>query len=597
MPTPAVRILGDDPVKRLRGMPVRFLRFLLLPALVAAIVPAAASAAPRMFVGFQDDASFRWRPDRQKVLDRVSETHANVVKTAVYWYGVAPKKPANAANPFDKGYYLDDLDEFVRNAESRGLDVLLQIWGTPGWANGNAGHNKLPTRLSDLTTFAKALATRYSGRYPGYPQVRMYAIWNESNLEQFLAPQYDAAGKPVGPALYAKLYRAAYTGIKAGNKNALVAIGETSARGRDKSLYIGKAHGGLQETESPGKFAQLLAQQRPALKFDAWGQHPYPVSPTLPPTAKVAWPNVTLTQLPRFEQSIDQWFHRKNIPIWITEYGHQTRPGKAGVTNAQQAAYAKQALTMAANDPRVQMFIWFVFRDDPTDLWQSGLVTRSNVAKPALSVFTATAAPLDVRNPLMQVKPGARTVPIRVPALEFVNRVPIGSPVKINYEFRLGRYALEADQRISTKLGNDGYLSFKVPIITQPGRTYEIKFAAFDKYVDRIDRVVTIYAPAPVHKATVRVKGGARTVPVRLTLPELLASSKPGQKIGVTYTVTAGKGATGPQHKASVKLGARGLVSFPVRMVTKKHTTYHVAVTALDSQQTRVDSIVTVVAA
>jgi hypothetical protein len=578
-------------------MPVRFLRFLLLPALVAVILPAAASAAPRMFVGFQDDASFRWHPDRQKVLDRVAQTHANVVKTAVYWYGVAPNKPSNPANTFSKGYYLDDLDEFVRNAESRGLDVLLQIWGTPGWANGDAGHNRLPTRLSDLTTFAKALAARYSGRYPGYPEVRMYAIWNESNLEQFLAPQYDSAGNPVAPANYAKLYRAAYAGIKAGNPDALVAIGETSARGRDKSLYVGKPHGGLQETESPGKFAQLLSQQKPALKFDAWGQHPYPVSPTLPPTAKVAWPNVTLTQLPRFEQSLDQWFHRKNIPIWITEYGHQTRPRPAGVTNAQQAAYAKQALTMAANDPRVQMFIWFVFRDDPTDLWQSGLVSRSNVAKPSLAVFTAAAAPLDIRNPLMTVKPGARKVQIRVPALEFVNRVPIGSPVKINYEFRLGRYALQADQRITTKLAHGGYLNFSVPIITQPGRTYEVKFAAFDKYVDRIDRTVTIYAPAPVHKAIVRVKGGVRTVPVKLTLPELLASSKPGQKVAVTYTVAAGTAAPGPAHKATVTLGARGLVSFPARFVTKKGTTYDVAVTALDAQQTRVDSVVTVVAA
>ena len=52
----------------------------------------------------------------------------------------------------------------------------------------------------------------------------------------------------------AKLYRAAYTGIKIGNPKALVGIGETSARGRDKPLR----RAGLQETESPGKFAQLL---------------------------------------------------------------------------------------------------------------------------------------------------------------------------------------------------------------------------------------------------------------------------------------------------------------------------------------------------
>src|SRR3954469_523659 len=272
---------------------------------VAVLAPAAASAAPRMLIGFQDDPSFRWRADRTTVLDSVAQTHSSIVKTSVYWYGIAPTRPASAANPFDKSYNFADLDEFVRNANDRGLDVLLQIWGTPGWANGNKGKNRLPTRLTDLTNFARAVASRYSGRYPGYPQVHMFAIWNESNLEQFLAPQYDATGKPVGPANYAKLYRAAYAGIKAGNSKALVAIGETSARGRDKALYVGKPHGSTQETESPGKFAQLLSQQKPALRFDAWGQHPYPTAGNAPPTQKVKWPNVTLTQLPRFETSLD----------------------------------------------------------------------------------------------------------------------------------------------------------------------------------------------------------------------------------------------------------------------------------------------------
>src|SRR5262249_46324117 len=141
------------------------------------------------------------------------------------------------------------------------------------------------------------------------------------------------------------------------------------------------AHGLTQETHSPGRFAQLLSQVRPPLQFDAWSHHPYPTEPNLAPTQKVRWPNVTLTQLPLFERSIDTWFGRKNIPIWITEYGHETRPGKRGVSPATQAAYAKQALMMARSDPRVQMFIWFVLRDDPNNAWQSGLLTRSGAKK------------------------------------------------------------------------------------------------------------------------------------------------------------------------------------------------------------------------
>ena len=49
--------------------------------------------------------------------------------------------------------------------------------------------------------------------------------------------------------------------------------------------------------------------------------------------------------------SLKKWFHRR-VPIWVTEYGEQTRPEYAGgVSYAQQAADAKLALQMAADEP------------------------------------------------------------------------------------------------------------------------------------------------------------------------------------------------------------------------------------------------------
>ena len=111
---------------------------------------------------------------------------------------------------------------------------MINVTGTPKWANGNKTPNRLPTRLSDLTTFTKMLATRYNGR-TGHGTVGLWSVWNEPNIQLFLTPQYSGK-KIVGPANYAKLYKAAYAGIKAGNPLAKVAIGETSARGRDKPL-------------------------------------------------------------------------------------------------------------------------------------------------------------------------------------------------------------------------------------------------------------------------------------------------------------------------------------------------------------------------
>ncbi len=237
-----------------------------------------------MLVGFQDDPSLRWRDDRAKVFDLAQQAHAGIVRTTVYWSRIAETRPKNAINPFDPAYRFDDLDEFVRNAGLHGMEVMLTIWGTPSWANGGKGQNYAPTRLADLNNFARALATRYSGRYSNYPFVRYFTVWNESNLGQFLSPQYDSKGNPIGPKVYAGIYRAAYTGIKRGNPRALVGIGETSARGRDK--YLGKT--GTQETESPGKFAELLSQQKPRLKFDGWSHHPYPTTPSAKPTAEGA---------------------------------------------------------------------------------------------------------------------------------------------------------------------------------------------------------------------------------------------------------------------------------------------------------------------
>lgn len=465
-------------------------------ALAAVLFPLTASAEPRMLVGFQDDPSLRWRDDRQTIFDLAQQAHAGIVRTTVYWSRIAEKRPANATSPFDSAYRFDDLDEFVRNAGLHGMEVMLTIWGTPAWANAGKGQNYAPTRLTDLQNFARALATRYSGRFPGYPFVRYYTIGNESNLGQFLSPQYDSKGKPVAPAIYARMYRAAYAGIKQGNPRALVGIGETSARGRDHVL--GQA--GTQESESPGKFAELLSLQRPVLRFDAWSHHPYPTSPNQRPTQRVRWPNVTLTQLPKFEESLDAWFNRKEIPIWITEYGYETKPGEPhGVTRSQQAAYARQAINIAANDPRVSMFIWFILRDDPTSAWQSGLVDRNGTRKPAFGVFASLAARYDGRNPQVTVKAGVTNPLVRFAALELWSRSGRGAKVGMTIVVYDGRRLLRTAQPVST-VGPDGWVSLRAPLRTVAGHFYYITIKAGDVHGNFVNRSVLIRVPAPGKK-------------------------------------------------------------------------------------------------
>ena len=115
----------------------RFIRIMFV-ALVAALAGTAATAraATHLQVGFFDDASFRWSPEAAANLEQAAATGASVIHTAASWAQIAPTRPADAADANDPAYHLDDLDALVANASANGLRVMININGTPKWANG-----------------------------------------------------------------------------------------------------------------------------------------------------------------------------------------------------------------------------------------------------------------------------------------------------------------------------------------------------------------------------------------------------------------------------------------------------------------------------
>jgi hypothetical protein len=441
-------------------------RFALLALVALLAAPAAAvHAAPRMPIGFFDDPSFRWSPTRAENLRQASAAGASVIHTTASWPGLAPTKPANPANGEDPAYKLGDLDELVYQSGLYGLRVMIDINGTPKWANGGKAPNVMPTRLGDLTAFAKMLATRYNGRQ-GHGTVALWSVWNEPNLQLFLTPQF-VGKKIVGPANYAKLFKAAYAGIKSGNPLSKVAIGETSARGRDKPLP------GVSASIAPGTFAKYLAKV-PGLKFDAWAHHPYPTSPNLPPTQKVRYPNVVLLTLPTFEKDLKTFFHR-SVPVWITEYGHETKPPDPhGVSYATQSKYAVQALNIAKNDPNVQMFIWFVFHDTAGNPWQSGLYTAGGSQKPAYDAFGAVARLTD--GTTFTVKAGTSPrVTMYVPYLGYYTEP--GAQIGMTYTVTENGRRLAVAQPVAT-LAADDSITFVAAFKPEKGHTYTVTSVA-----------------------------------------------------------------------------------------------------------------------
>jgi hypothetical protein len=466
-------------------------RIAYLAVLVFVLSAVAASTAPgaeRMWVGFHDDPSYRWVPERMPRIQRSADDGATIVRLLVQWNLVAPRQPSAPADPFDPAYKFDDIDEAIRAAQEHGQEAMLTISGTPRWASGGKP-NRMPRNVRDFRLFAHAIAVRYSGRFEGYPFVRFWSVWNEPNLNLFLTPQFDRLGRSVAPRNYAKLYAAAYAGIRSGNRVAKVAIGETSARGRDRRVP------GVSDTHSPGRFAELVAEANPRLKFDAWAHHPYPFNPNSRPGQIVRWPNIALASLPRFRRNLDRWFRLRSPQIWVTEYGHQTRPEDFfGVSYAKQATYIRQSIAMARKMPFVGMFIWFVYQDDQGQPWDSGLYTQAGAPKGSSpAAFRTAATPLDARNGVYSLRRGTLTPLVKIFVRRYCANDPIGTPIGMTWRiFRDGRLISVGQE--SSPLLRDCTIAarLRVPGGIARGKTYSVTFELNDANGILLSRRLTL---------------------------------------------------------------------------------------------------------
>ena len=350
------------------------------------------SGASRMLFGFYDDAQVygntTWAFTQLRAL------RAGIVRTTLDWGAVARRRPVAPADPADPAYNWTAVDRVVDEADRRGIRVLLAIYGTPRWAG--PARNRVPRRALDLRSFATAAAKRYSGTYTvkeseneperTLPAVRHWLAWNEPNNPVFLRPQWKLVARKwrVQAAYdYAKICNAVYAGVKAvrlsGNK---VSCGATGPRGND-------APRSSRPSTSPLVFMQWL-RRAGVRRMDAYAHHPYYGHRTeRPNTVPRSKKSVTLANIGLLVKQINRLWGAKTR-LWVTEYGYQTNPPDRlfGVSYRNQARYMKQAIAMARKNRRIDMFIWFLVRDEGRlSGWQSGVVTRRGQRKPAYRTF------------------------------------------------------------------------------------------------------------------------------------------------------------------------------------------------------------------
>jgi hypothetical protein len=372
------------------------MRRMTLVALVTALVVAAPAAASNWIqLGLVDTSEAIGNTPRFS--NTLQTLRPQLVRVTLFWggvLGVARERPDFGTNPEDSAYEWDRYDAAVLAASQRGVKVVFTIFGTPWWANGGQPQNKAPQNFNRLREFAYAAAFRYSGRYRRpdgviLPRVSLWTAWNEPNLPLGLKPQWRKIhGRWVIQSArdYARICNAIYEGVHLtllrGQK---VACGVTSPRGNN-------APATKRPSTSPIGF--LRAAKAAGMRtFDAYAHHPYAGDPAYRPSARPRNPRaITMANIGKLVAEVTELYGDK--PIWITEYGYETSPPDRvfGVTWDRQAEYMREAYTMARRNPRIEMMLWFLVRDEGRETgWQSGLVSAAGRRKPAFFEFQRLA--------------------------------------------------------------------------------------------------------------------------------------------------------------------------------------------------------------
>ena len=375
-----------------------WLRMTLLALTLATslALPAAATASPSQFTIFEAPRELTSGDGalRAATFDEIQGFGVDHIRLVMYWNSVAPAPDAAATPAGDlsdpaAGYAWDTYDRAIREAQQRGIDVIVTLSGpVPRWATArHHGHTYKPSRTK-FQQFVTAAARRYGDA------VSTWTVWNEPNHPQFLTPQF-VNRRPYSPGLYRSLYRAALRGLQAsGNGGDRVLAGETAPRGTPRVV-------------APVTFAKGFLRGK-RLRMSGYAHHPYTTraGPSFHPPDRA---DVTIGVLSRLTRVLDRHSKHRRLGLYLTEFGIQSTPDPfVGVSRARQAEYRSIAERIAYRNRRVRAFSQYMMRDDLPragskygryDGFESGLRTSSGAVKPAYEGF---------RLPLVADRSGSR---------------------------------------------------------------------------------------------------------------------------------------------------------------------------------------------
>ena len=493
----------------------------------------------------QDDALLLHRPasEVRRTAQRMAALGADRVRLTAGWSALAPGTDLRRKPRFDatdpREYPREPmmrLDRAVKEVRKAGMEVMIDVaFFAPRWAvkSGSPGDRRHGWRISprEFALFARAIAERYSGRFADpagrgkLPAVRLWTTWNEPNHPVFLRPQWErvprargrAPWRPASPHIYRRMHNAAYDQIKEVSRANRVLIGGLASEaepGRGARRGIG-----------PLRFTRELAcvdsRGRPLrrrecrrfrpLRADGFAHHPYSRN-TTPGARDPSRDRVQIGELDRLTDLLGDLHARgrlaQPLPLYITEYGYETKPpDPRGHTAADHARYLGQATYLAWRRPEVRMFAQFLLQDIGPDTshppgtaerwsdYQTGLYHHDGRAKPA--VVQAFRLPFHVQS----VKDAAGLTH----TVAFGQVRPRAGPHHVVIERRtgLGRWIVESSLELlnadtfATPCNDfttdaDGFFSRMLPY--RPGSLYRAVWTRGDRVV-RFSQEVAAGAP------------------------------------------------------------------------------------------------------
>jgi hypothetical protein len=365
-----------------------------------------------------------------------------------------------------------------------GTKVLLDVVDSPQWETGSPDEHMPPANPADYAAMLASVARRFGSR------VAAYEIWNEEDEPRWWLGAPDPAG-------YTHLLQAVYPAVKAAEPHATIVLGGLT--GNDYPFLQGVYGAG-----GRGYFDAVGVHTDTACNILSPYEYLRGADNRMIPDSFLAYREVHAVMVANGDDK----------PIWMTELSWRTTSAlcsegmwagqkAAGVSDQQQATFLRQAYHCLAQDPYVQVALWFPLIDEGAVT--SGLIRANGSKKPSWGAMRQYVRDGDT----LKEECGTFTGPsidIASPSNHVTYTGPLPIVVSAHSKVGVFRIRLEIDGRLIRNYDGKTYPDHLTGRLTWQGAKHiaygrhTLTFLAYDRMRNVSRRSITIIHARPKTK-------------------------------------------------------------------------------------------------